>query len=182
MRDKVTRHCPQTTAFEEKGELKRIPTEVSMLTSLTAGPNRLPKDCLIVAPPLSFSDRVQVWPPAKHVFRPGRRKSVQLCSNSQPVQGCSLVGYNYIGLSWLKQSQRVQELCQSRDGRPGLSVLMSLTVSVDVKQHRTMLRHWSQFVPNMSTDIRGYEALHHHHHKTKFTHSHTANMNLSNDM
>ena len=25
-----------------------------------------------------------------------------------------------------------------------------------------MLRHWSQFVPNMSTDIRGHEALHHH--------------------
>ena len=27
-----------------------------------------------------------------------------------------------------------------------------------------MLRHWSQFVPNMSTDIRGHEALHHRHH------------------
>ena len=27
----------------------------------------------------------------------------------------------------------VQELCESRDGRPGLSVLMSLLVSVDVK-------------------------------------------------
>ena len=25
-----------------------------------------------------------------------------------------------------------------------------------------MLRHWSQFVPNMSTDIRGHEALLHH--------------------
>ena len=59
---------------------------------------------------------------------------------------------------------RVQELCESRGGRSGLSVLMSLTVSVDVKQHSTVLRHWSQFVPNMSTDIRGHEALHHHHH------------------
>ena len=29
---------------------------------------------------------------------------------------------------------RVQELCESLSGRPGLSVLMSLTVSVDVKQ------------------------------------------------
>ena len=29
---------------------------------------------------------------------------------------------------------RVQ-LCESRGGRPGLPVLMSLTVSVDVKQH-----------------------------------------------
>ena len=29
----------------------------------------------------------------------------------------------------------VQELCESRGGRPGLSVLTSLTVSVDVKQY-----------------------------------------------
>jgi len=57
---------------------------------------------------------------------------------------------------------RALELCESWGGRPGLSVLMSLTVSVAVKQHWTVLRHWSQFVPNMSTDIRGHEALHHH--------------------
>ena len=30
---------------------------------------------------------------------------------------------------------RVQELCESRGGRPGLSYLTSLMVSVDVKQH-----------------------------------------------
>ena len=47
----------------------------------------------------------------------------------------------------------VQELCESRGGRPGLSVLTSLLVSVDVKLYGTMLRHWSQLVPNMSTDI-----------------------------
>ena len=47
----------------------------------------------------------------------------------------------------------VQELCESRGGRPGLSVLTSLLVSVDVKIYCTMLRHWSQLVPNMSTDI-----------------------------
>ena len=41
--------------------------------------------------------------------------------------------------------------CASRGGRPGLPVLMSLMVSVDVKQHWTMPTHWSQFVPNMST-------------------------------
>ena len=63
----------------------------------------------------------------------------------------------------------VQELCESRGGHPRLSVLRSLTVSVDVKQHWTMLRHWSQFVPDMSADLRGHEALHHHHlqHSTK---------------
>ena len=38
VRDKVTRQCPQTTTFEEKGEPKRIRTEVPLLTSLT--PNR----------------------------------------------------------------------------------------------------------------------------------------------
>ena len=52
---------------------------------------------------------------------------------------------------------RAQKLCESRGGRPGLPSLISLTVSVDVKQHSTMLRHWSQFVPNTSTDIRGHE-------------------------
>ena len=34
VRDKVTRQCPQTTTFEEKGELKRYRTEVLPLTSL----------------------------------------------------------------------------------------------------------------------------------------------------
>ena len=32
--DKVTRRCPQTTAFEEKGEPKRYRTEVLPLTNL----------------------------------------------------------------------------------------------------------------------------------------------------
>ena len=35
VRDKVTRQCPQTTIFEEKGQPKRIQTEVPLLTSLT---------------------------------------------------------------------------------------------------------------------------------------------------
>ena len=57
------------------------------------------------------------------------------------------------------QEGRVQELCESRGGRPGLPVLMSLTVSVDVKQQWTMHTHWSQFVPNnyanpISEDIK----------------------------
>ena len=33
VRDKVTRQCPQTTVFGEKGEPKRIRTEVLLLTS-----------------------------------------------------------------------------------------------------------------------------------------------------
>ena len=35
VRNKVTRQCPQSTTFEEKGEKKRIQTEVPLLTSLT---------------------------------------------------------------------------------------------------------------------------------------------------
>ena len=34
VRDKVTRQCPQTTPFEEKGEPKHIRTKVSLLTIL----------------------------------------------------------------------------------------------------------------------------------------------------
>ena len=51
------------------------------------------------------------------------------------------------------QHHIVQELCESRGGRPGLSVLTSLLVSVDVKIYCTVLRHWSQLVPNISHDI-----------------------------
>ena len=35
VKDKVTRQCPETTTFEEKGEPTRIRTEVPSLTSLT---------------------------------------------------------------------------------------------------------------------------------------------------
>ena len=35
VRDKVTRVCQQTTAYEEKGEPKQIRTEVPLLTGLT---------------------------------------------------------------------------------------------------------------------------------------------------
>ena len=35
MKDEVIRQCPQTTTFEEKGQPKRIRTEVPLLTSLT---------------------------------------------------------------------------------------------------------------------------------------------------
>ena len=35
VKDKVTRQCPQTTTFEERGEPNRIRTDVLLLTSLT---------------------------------------------------------------------------------------------------------------------------------------------------
>ena len=54
----------------------------------------------------------------------GRSLSPRVCPPTWPL--C---------LTLSAHSVRVQELCESRGGRPGLSVLMSLTVSVDVKQH-----------------------------------------------
>ena len=48
--------------------------------------------------------------------------------------------------------------CERRGGRPGLSVLTSLLVSVDLKLYWIVLRHWSQLVPNMSNDIWGHQA------------------------
>ena len=68
----------------------------------------------------------------------------------------------WVCVYWSAQSSgAVSE--STRGGSPGLFVLTSLMVSVNVKQYWTMLRHWSQFVPNnMSTDIRGHEARLHH--------------------
>ena len=66
------------------------------------------------------------------------------------------VVFRYISTSRYPVCSIVQELCESRGGRPGLSVLTSLLVSVDVKIYWTVLRHWSQLVPNMSTDIWGH--------------------------
>ena len=64
----------------------------------------------------------------------------------------------YRSIARQEQVTYFQELCESRGGRPGLSVLTSLLVSVDVKLYWTMLWYWSQLVPNMSTDIRGHQA------------------------
>ena len=66
---------------------------------------------------------------------------------SKPIfQLCSNLSYAYVyELLWLMEVHSlldslgisiffiVQELCESRGGRPGLSVLTSLLVSVDVK-------------------------------------------------
>ena len=66
---------------------------------------------------------------------------------------CVIVFSKYKNVQVTLTANIVQELCESRGGRPGLSVLTSLLVSVDVKIYCTVLRHWSQLVPNMSADI-----------------------------
>ena len=60
-------------------------------------------------------------------------RAAAYASDSGESLHCFLVGVNksYV----IATAVIVQELCESRGGRPGLSILMSLTVSVDVKQH-----------------------------------------------
>ena len=60
-RDKATRQCPQTTTFEEKGEPKRIPTEVPLLTSLT--PYREAKPALNVRVRMKMFQLLLGYPP-----------------------------------------------------------------------------------------------------------------------
>ena len=50
VRDKVTRQCPQTTTFEEKGQSKRIRTEVPLLTSLKPYRQAKPAHAAVYAP------------------------------------------------------------------------------------------------------------------------------------
>ena len=45
------------------------------------------------------------------------------------------MSYGIVNSCLAKLFSRVQEVCESRGGRPELSVLTSFTVSVDVKQH-----------------------------------------------
>ena len=124
--------------FEEKGEPKRYRTEVLPLTSLTpyARPDRL------------TTGSPQSW--TCHIVRSMLTSSAKLCPQS-PGPPLSFVllattesaaGFNTKQLSLAILSLIVQELCESRSGmHPGLSVLTSLLVSVDVKLSWPMLRH-----------------------------------------
>ena len=81
-------------------------------------------------------------PPKKSVFSAPSWSSGQLENDPKTL--------------FFPSSRIVQELCESRGGRPELSVLTSLLASVDAKIYWTLPRHWSQLVPNMSADIRGH--------------------------
>ena len=89
------------------------------------------------------------WYSAKKIYIVPTLQSGLVCCVKLVLSGTLLIK----GLSALVWCIIVQELCESRGGRPGLSVLTSLLVSVDVKIYCTVLRHWSQLVPNMSHDI-----------------------------
>ena len=94
--------------------------------------------------------RSVIWSPQAWGPSPGRHCGSG-ADNNNKILRCSVFKDNYGSGSSI-----VQELCESRGGRPGLSVLTSLLVSVHVKIYCTVLRHWSQLVPNMSHDIWGH--------------------------
>ena len=68
VRDKVKRQCPQTTIFEEKGEPKRIRTEVPLLT---ARPNQLTRHGHGLLEVYTDADRVSLC----HMQRPETLKA-----------------------------------------------------------------------------------------------------------
>ena len=64
VRDKVTRPCPQTTPFEEKGEPKRYRTEVTLPLTSLPGLTARPRPALgrdLTAKRLVFIDRADLY-------------------------------------------------------------------------------------------------------------------------
>ena len=66
------------------------------------------------------------------VDREERTLRASLSGTFLQLGGCSEIK-DRVPLQWRTEFR--QELCESRGSRPGFSVLMSLTVSVDGKQH-----------------------------------------------
>ena len=60
---------------------------------------------------------------------------VEVAVLGSPFLICLMVPVDVKHHVYFTKRARVQELCESQGGRPGLPVLTSLTVSVDVKQH-----------------------------------------------
>ena len=68
VRDKVTRQCPQTTTFGEKGEPKRIRTEVPLLTSLTPYRQAKPAQEQNGSQTTLITPLLSAWTISKHWF------------------------------------------------------------------------------------------------------------------
>ena len=65
----------------------------------------------------------------------------------------------YIIRRWRVSCAIVQELCESRGGRPGLSVLTSPLVFVDVKNYGTVLQHWHNL--SLTCQLTSEDIKHH---------------------
>ena len=138
----------------------------------------VPCSVFVLLKPLSLAAQLiafcfEPWFLCRHTLKPQARCKPH-CWNFQTTVSSQGKDHNVVTpvcLHFMQQSlrymvvraqDRVQELCESRGGRPGYFVLTSLAVSVDIKQHWTMLRHWSQFVPNSqltSEDMKLYISI-----------------------
>ena len=65
---------------------------------------------------------------------------MEVCSSRDTTSSATCVENQAHGASHNRINTTVQELCESRGGRPGLSVLTSLMVSVDVNG-KAILNH-----------------------------------------
>ena len=134
---------PPQSSFQPSGHMLLAENELLASQSIT-GPTEAPLVATqyLISRCQTIGERKTKWINEQtNTLKPARNNRVASteCAASYFIYGCI-----------------VQELRESRGGRPGLSVLTSLLAFVDVKNYSTVLWHWSQLVPNMSTDIWGH--------------------------
>ena len=83
--------------------------------------------------------RERIWETVREWIR---KVEIRTMKKFSPGSGRSMQGYfltktapGFKGRTSVRSEFRALELCDSRGGRPGLPSLISLMVSVDVKQH-----------------------------------------------
>ena len=109
MRVKVTRQCPQTTTFEEKGEPKRIRTEVPLLThALPLGQtgSQAPQSS-----DLDYSLFLHLWSPLCPPHRPWVNTRVIAASSPQALVKKKLTQLIQCHSLWNISSTKLQEYC-----------------------------------------------------------------------
>ena len=138
VRNKVTRQCPQTTIFEQKGEPKRIRTEVPLLTSLT--PYRLAK-------PAHSQRTLQWWPINTYSISAAAVWHFSLpfpCSRFRPVWkhaafllhcDWTLTRSTVSSILWCVLLECLQQVIRGRDGTRSCSARSRLTTV-------RWTRHW----------------------------------------
>ena len=124
MKDKVTRQCPQTTTFEEKGQPKRNRAKALLLTSLT--PYRQAKPAHRGRPGLPVPNKPYGVCGREATLNRESIRVQELCGSRRGRPGLPVPDkpYGFCGrkATLNRQSIRAQELCESRGGRPGLPV------------------------------------------------------------
>ena len=114
--DKFTGECPQTTTFLKRKESR---------SGIEPRSFRLPAKRLTA---LGQTDSLPHRPPYGLLIRDGEPRTSTVDFHAAPALNMTIKQFVEA-----RPVHIVQELCESRGGRPGLSVLTSLLVSVDIK-------------------------------------------------